>query len=82
MFEEKLLPADSPFWAMANVIISPYVAGFTPHYHEQVLGIFAQNLQRLLNGETLLNVADRNSGYEVLGVRDEKTSSTPNHSRE
>jgi phosphoglycerate dehydrogenase-like enzyme len=63
VFEEEPLPADSPMWKMKNVIISPHVAGFTPHYHERVMGIFAENLRRLLAGETLLNLADRTAGY-------------------
>ncbi|MGI8476313.1 MAG: D-2-hydroxyacid dehydrogenase, partial [Thermomicrobiales bacterium] len=33
VFEEEPLPADNPLWGMANVIVSPHVAGFTPHYH-------------------------------------------------
>jgi phosphoglycerate dehydrogenase-like enzyme len=63
VFAEEPLPADSPLWAMPNVIISPHVAGFTPHYHERVMGIFAENLRRLLDGQPLLNCVDREQGY-------------------
>jgi phosphoglycerate dehydrogenase-like enzyme len=63
VFEQEPLPAESPLWGMSNVIISPHVAGFTPHYHERVMGIFAENLRRFLAGEPLLNLADRNAGY-------------------
>ena len=63
VFEAEPLPPESPFWAMPNVIISPHVAGFTPHYHERVMGIFAENLRRFLGGEPLLNRADRECGY-------------------
>jgi phosphoglycerate dehydrogenase-like enzyme len=63
VFAEEPLPADSPLWAMPNVLISPHVAGFTPHYHERVLGIFAENLRRLLDGQPLLNRVDRQCGY-------------------
>ena len=63
VFEEEPLPADSPLWAMENVIISPHVAGFTPHYHDRVFGVFSQNLVRFLEGEPLLNLADRAAGY-------------------
>jgi phosphoglycerate dehydrogenase-like enzyme len=48
---------------MENVIISPHVAGFTPHYHERVMGIFAENLRRFLGGQPLLNRVDRQHGY-------------------
>jgi phosphoglycerate dehydrogenase-like enzyme len=63
VFAEEPLPTGSPLWAMPNVLISPHVAGFTPHYHERVLGIFAENLRRLLEGQPLLNRVDRQSGY-------------------
>ena len=63
VFENEPLPLDSPFWAMPNVIISPHVAGFTPHYHERVMGIFAENLRRHLAGEPLLNRVARERGY-------------------
>jgi phosphoglycerate dehydrogenase-like enzyme len=63
VFEEEPLPADHPLWTMPNVLISPHVAGFTPHYHERVMGVFSENLRRFLDGRPLLNVADREKGY-------------------
>jgi len=63
VFEAEPLPPESPFWAMENVIISPHVAGFTPHYHERVMGVFAENLRRYLADEPLLNRVDRQCGY-------------------
>jgi phosphoglycerate dehydrogenase-like enzyme len=63
VFEEEPLPADSPLWAMDNVIISPHVSGFTPDYDERATDLFAQNLRRYLAGEPLLNVVDRGVGY-------------------
>jgi phosphoglycerate dehydrogenase-like enzyme len=63
VFEEEPLPRDNPLWAMPNVLISPHVAGFTPHYHERVMGVFSENLRRFLDGRPLLNVADREKGY-------------------
>ncbi len=63
VFEEEPLPADNPLWGMENVIISPHVAGFTPHYHDRVFGVFSQNLTRFLEGRPLLNRVDREAGY-------------------
>jgi phosphoglycerate dehydrogenase-like enzyme len=63
VFAEEPLPAESSLWAMPNVLISPHVAGFTPHYHERVLGIFVENLRRLIDGKPLLNRVDRQHGY-------------------
>ncbi|MBA3416777.1 MAG: D-2-hydroxyacid dehydrogenase [Chloroflexia bacterium] len=63
VFEEEPLPADHPLWSMPNVLISPHVAGLTPHYHERVMGVFAANLQRFLDDQPLLNRVDRERGY-------------------
>jgi len=63
VFEQEPLPADNPLWGMDNVIISPHVAGYTPHYHDRVFGVFSQNLTRFLAGDPLLNLADREHGY-------------------
>jgi phosphoglycerate dehydrogenase-like enzyme len=49
------LPADSPLWAMPNVIISPHVAGAGSTGYQQHKKLFAENLRRFQNGEPLLN---------------------------
>jgi phosphoglycerate dehydrogenase-like enzyme len=48
---------------MENVILTPHVSGFTPHYDERATDIFAENLRRYLAGEPLLNLVDRQEGY-------------------
>ena len=63
VFEEEPLPEDSPLWEMDNVIISPHVAGFTPHYDDRATTLFAENLRRYLAGEPLLNQVERGRGY-------------------
>jgi phosphoglycerate dehydrogenase-like enzyme len=63
VFEQEPLPADSPLWKMENVIISPHIAGFTPHYDERAAAVFAENLRRYLAGEPLLNRVERGRGY-------------------
>jgi phosphoglycerate dehydrogenase-like enzyme len=63
VFAEEPLPASSPFWKLPNVIISPHIAGFSPNYHTRAMQMFAENLQRYLNGEPLLNVYDPHRGY-------------------
>jgi len=61
--EEEPLPAGSPLWAMSNVVISPHVAGLTPHYLERVIELFGENLRRYLAGEPLVNRVQRERGY-------------------
>jgi len=63
VFETEPLPKDSPLWELDNVILSPHVAGFTNAYDERATDLFAENVRRYLNGETLLNVVDREAGY-------------------
>ena len=63
VFEEEPLPEDSPLWQLENVILTPHISGFTPHYDERATDIFAENLRRYLSGEPLLNQVDRAHGY-------------------
>jgi phosphoglycerate dehydrogenase-like enzyme len=63
VFEQEPLPADSPLWHLPNVILSPHVSGFTPHYDERAMQLFAENLRRYAAGESLLNVVDVQRGY-------------------
>jgi phosphoglycerate dehydrogenase-like enzyme len=63
VFPEEPLPADSPLWELPNVIISPHVAGLSPHYDQRAVELFAENLTRHLAGEDLLNRVDLERGY-------------------
>lgn len=63
VFEHEPLPAHSPLWSMDNVVISPHVAGLTPHYYERVFELFAENLRRYMDGHELLNRASREREY-------------------
>jgi phosphoglycerate dehydrogenase-like enzyme len=63
VFEVEPLPADSLLWTLENALLSPHVAGFSPHYDERAVALFAQNLARYVAGEPLLNSVDRARGY-------------------
>lgn len=63
VYEEEPLPDDSPLWELENVILTPHISGFTPHYDERATDIFVENLRRYLAGEPLLNLVDRAEGY-------------------
>ncbi|MDX1995404.1 MAG: D-2-hydroxyacid dehydrogenase [bacterium] len=63
VFEEEPLPATSPLWNLANVILSPHVSGNTARYHEKAAEVFAENLRRYLEGRPLLNRYNREHGY-------------------
>ncbi|MDA1280270.1 MAG: D-2-hydroxyacid dehydrogenase [Chloroflexi bacterium] len=53
-FWEDPLGADSPFWDMENVIITPHTGGETRLYEERVIDILDDNLARLWGGESKL----------------------------
>jgi phosphoglycerate dehydrogenase-like enzyme len=63
VFPEEPLPADSPLWEMNNVIISPHVAGLSPHYNARAFALFKENLRRYVAGDKLLNTIDLARGY-------------------
>ncbi|HJU16116.1 MAG TPA: D-2-hydroxyacid dehydrogenase [Stellaceae bacterium] len=51
---EEPLPAASPLWDMANVLVTPHTAGETRRYEDNVLDILLDNLERLWRGEETL----------------------------
>lgn len=63
VFAKEPLPADSPFWTMEHVIITPHVAGEPVNYAGRVMEIFAENLKRWAQGQPLRNVIDLSRGY-------------------
>jgi phosphoglycerate dehydrogenase-like enzyme len=52
---EEPLPAASPLWTMPNVLITPHTAGETRVYEDSVIDLLLANLERLRNGEALVN---------------------------
>lgn len=63
VFKEEPLPSSSPLWNLENVILSPHISGNNARYHEKAAALFAENLQRYLNNQPLLNRFDRKRGY-------------------
>src|SRR5574341_1319381 len=63
VFAKEPLPPDSPLWRLPNVIISPHVSGFTPHYDERAMALFAENLRRYVDGKSLLNAVNPRLGF-------------------
>lgn len=55
VFEEEPLPEESPLWGREDVLVTPHVAGSTPHYWERAAEIFLDNLDRYRAGEPLCN---------------------------
>jgi phosphoglycerate dehydrogenase-like enzyme len=57
------VPADSPLWAMSNVILSQHTSGSSPRNADRVTALFAANLRRFLADEPLQQRIDPALGY-------------------
>jgi len=63
VYETEPLTSGHPFYRLENVLLSPHCADHTPGFYEMDVEFFTQNLQRFLNGESLMNVVDKQAGY-------------------
>lgn len=63
VFAVEPLPQSSPLWTMDNVLISPHSADMTPGFLHKAVRLFVENVNRLLRGEELLNLVDKQLGY-------------------
>ena len=57
------LPAESPFWQLPNVIITPHNGATTEATARRGREIVAANLERFVQDRPLLNVVDKVAGY-------------------
>ncbi|MBN1305917.1 MAG: D-2-hydroxyacid dehydrogenase [Anaerolineales bacterium] len=63
VFSEEPLPAADPLWKMPNVILTPHIAGISKHFDERTVTLFAENLDRYINNQPLLNQFNHQQGY-------------------
>jgi phosphoglycerate dehydrogenase-like enzyme len=64
VFEVEPLPEESPLWELPNVIVSPHVTDMVPSLiNRRQTDLFCENLRRYLDGETLINVLDKQLLY-------------------
>jgi phosphoglycerate dehydrogenase-like enzyme len=63
VFEEEPLPADSPLWALDNLLITPHCAGFIDNLWERHVEEISANLKRYLAGQPLVGLVDKTLGY-------------------
>lgn len=55
---EEPLAADSPLFALPNVILTPHISGVSVHYDQRLATLFADNLRRYRSGEPMINLYD------------------------
>jgi phosphoglycerate dehydrogenase-like enzyme len=63
VFDPEPLPADSPFWEMPNVMVTPHVSGTHDRVSRYTTDLFLENLARYVDKRPLLNEAKRDRGY-------------------
>ena len=63
VFEREPLHPDNPLYEFDNVIITPHVAGLTPHFWNKATSLFVENLCRFLDDRDMINVVDKKRGY-------------------
>ncbi len=61
--EKEPLAADSPLYALPDVILTPHISGLSIHYDKRLMALFAENLRRYRAGEPLRNRYDAERGY-------------------
>ena len=63
VFAQEPLPADSEFWGLPNVIVTPHNTGGLKDHADRATQFFCENLRRYLDGEPLENRVDPVKGY-------------------
>jgi len=63
VFENEPLPQENELWQLPNVIVTPHIAGLSEMYWSRLTDLFCQNLKRYLDGESLINIVDKEKGY-------------------
>ena len=63
VYEIEPLQADHPLWNAPNTILTPHVAAYGPHLEERRYEIVAENVRRMINGEPLRNVVDKENWF-------------------
>ncbi len=65
VFETEPLPADSPFWGMPNVVVTPHSASTVYQENGRIIDLFLHNLDLFLSGRQaeMRNILDKKRMY-------------------
>src|SRR6185503_6512724 len=63
VFEREPLDAGSALWDLPNVVITPHSSGFRATHWDDVVDLFAENLERFRRGEPVQNIVNTAAGY-------------------
>ncbi len=59
VFETEPLPADSPLWAMPNVLITPHIAAASTHIAERHMQTLLENIRLFVAGKDPSTLVDK-----------------------
>jgi len=63
VFEHEPLPADSPLWAMPNVLISPHMISASVHEMDRIIDLFIANAKALMDNTPMQNLLNKDLFY-------------------
>lgn len=63
VFCTEPLPADSPLWSAPGIVISAHMSGDVVGWRDTLARQFADNAERFIAGEDLVNVVDKSLGF-------------------
>jgi phosphoglycerate dehydrogenase-like enzyme len=63
VFDPEPLPSHSEAWDVPGLVVTPHISCDVPDYNQRVLDLWFSNFARLLDGEPMMNVVDRQLGY-------------------
>jgi phosphoglycerate dehydrogenase-like enzyme len=63
VFHQEPLPADDPLWSTPNVILTPHTSGFRQGHWDDVIDLFADNIERFRRGEPVRFRVEPALGY-------------------
>jgi phosphoglycerate dehydrogenase-like enzyme len=57
------LPADHPFWACPNLVITAHNSAYADSRFERMISLVVENTRRYSQGLPLMNIVDKEKGY-------------------
>jgi phosphoglycerate dehydrogenase-like enzyme len=63
VFHQEPLPADDPLWSAPNVLLTPHTSGFRQGHWDDVIDLFADNIDRFRRGEPVRFRVEPSLGY-------------------
>jgi phosphoglycerate dehydrogenase-like enzyme len=63
VFETEPLGADSPWWEVPNVLVSPHMSADVHGWRDALVEVFIDNLRRWRDGRPLRNIVDEQAGH-------------------